>query len=122
MKENNKLIGKYGEDLAVEFLENLGYEIIEKNFMCKIGEIDIIAKDRDEIVFIEVKTRNTLLYGNPIEAVDKRKRKHIYKTAEYYLLINDLLDSYVRIDIIEIILYEHSYKINHIKKAIIDRN
>ena len=120
-KENNKVTGNYGEDIACEFLEKRGYEIIERNFRCKIGEIDIIAKDKDEIVFIEVKTRNILEYDNPADAVDKLKKKHIYRTAEYYLLVHNLLDTYVRLDVIEIYLSKKTYKINYIKKAIIDR-
>lgn len=120
-KENNKLTGNYGEDIACEFLEKQGYEIIERNFKCKIGEIDIIAKDREEIIFVEVKTRNILQYGKPAEAVDKPKKKHIYRTAEYYMLIHNILDVFVRIDVIEVYLNKKTYKINHIKKAIIDR-
>ena len=120
-KENNKITGNYGEDIATEFLEEIGYKIIERNFKCKLGEIDIIAKDKEEIVFIEVKTRSTLLYGNPVESVDRIKKKHIYRAGEYYLLIHRMLDVYVRIDIIEVYLNKKKHKINHIKKAIIDR-
>lgn len=118
---NKKQTGNYGEDIACEFLEKHRYQIIERNFRCKIGEIDIIARDKDEIVFIEVKTRNFLEYGLPSEAIDKYKIKHIYKSAEYYLLIHNLLDSFVRIDVIEIYLSKKTYKINHIKKAIIEK-
>lgn len=66
--------GILGEDLASNYLENIGYKIIERNFLCKQGEIDIIAKDKDEYVFIEVKTRSNRCYGRPSEAVNKLKK------------------------------------------------
>lgn len=118
---NNKGVGKLGEDLATKYLEELGYKIVERNFRCKRGEVDIIAIDKEEVVFVEVKTRKILSYGKPGDAVNKIKQKHIYRTAEYYLLINNNLDAYTRIDVIEVYLEEDGYKINHIKKAIIDR-
>lgn len=118
---NKKETGKLGEDLATEYLQKLGYKIIERNFSCKRGEIDIIAVDKEELVFIEVKTRKILTYGNPGDAVDKLKQKHIYRTAEYYLLIKNQLNVYTRIDVIEVYIKENGYKINHIKRAIIDK-
>ena len=118
---NNKEKGKLGEDLATQYLEEQGYKIVERNFSCKRGEIDIIAIDKQELVFIEVKTRKILKYGKPGDAVDRIKQKHIYRTAEYYLLIKNKLDVYTRIDVIEVYLKEEGYKINHIKKAIIDK-
>lgn len=116
-----KKIGNLGEELATKYLIKNGYEIIARNFQCKIGEIDIIAKDKNEIVFIEVKSRKILSYGMPAEAVDENKKKHIYRTAQYYLLINNILNIFTRIDVIEVYMMNRKYKINHIKKAIIDR-
>ena len=81
------ILGKIGENIAIKYLENNGYKIVDKNFECRQGEIDIIAKEKNELVIIEVKTRKSLEYGNPVDAVDKNKRKHIYKVAEYYLYI-----------------------------------
>lgn len=109
------ITGRVGEELAIKYLQNKGYKIIEKNFQCRQGEIDIIAKDKDEIVIIEVKTRKCLEYGKPAEAVDKNKRKHIYKAAQYYLYIKKLEKAYVRIDVIEVYIKENKYYINHIK-------
>lgn len=113
------VIGKNGEDFAANYLTNLGYEIIERNFECKQGEIDIIAfdKEKNELVFFEVKTRTNNKYGNPAEAVNNQKKKHIYKTAKYYLYIHNLLDNiYVRIDVIEVYVNNNTYKINHLKQ------
>ena len=120
--DNRKNTGNVGENIATRYLEKLGYRILERNFRCKLGEIDIIARDKDETVFIEVKTRKILSYGNPADSVNEPKQKHIYKAAEYYLLINDKLEDFTRIDVIEVYINDIGHKINHIKKAIIDRS
>lgn len=109
------ITGRIGEELAINYLQRKGYKIIEKNFQCRQGEIDIIAKDKDEIVIIEVKTRKCLEYGKPAEAVNETKKKHIYKATEYYLYIKKLEKAYIRIDVIEVYIKENKYYINHIK-------
>lgn len=113
--------GKKGEDLATQYLINNNYEIIERNFESRQGEIDIIAKDKNEIVFIEVKARTNQMYGKPKEAVDTKKKKHIYKTAEYYVFIHQLENAPIRFDVIEVYKTKGMYKINHIKQAITER-
>lgn len=109
------ITGRIGEELAINYLQRKGYKIIEKNFQCRQGEIDIIAKDKDEIVIIEVKTRKCLEYGKPAEAVNETKKKHIYKATEYYLYIKKIEKTYIRIDVIEVYIKENKYYINHIK-------
>ena len=111
------ITGKIGEDIAIKYLQSKGYKIIERNFQCKQGEIDIVALDKQEIVIIEVKTRKCLEYGKPAEAVDYNKRKHIYKAAGYYLYIKKLEKNFIRIDVIEVYIKENKYYIKHIKKA-----
>ena len=72
-------IGKLGEELAVGYLQKQNYKIIERNFECRQGEIDIIALDKNELVFIEVKTRTSIKYGKPAEAVNQiKKKQHHY--------------------------------------------
>lgn len=110
--------GKIGEDIATRYLEQIGYEIIQRNFECKIGEIDIIAKEKDEIVFVEVKTRASALYGQPKDAVDVTKKKHIYRSAEFYIYIRHLEKYPVRIDVIEVYKKQGKFKVHHIKNAI----
>ena len=116
---NNKQIGRKGEEIAASYLAENDYYILEKNFRCKIGEIDIIAFDKEEkkIVSIEVKTRRSIKYGLPREAVDKRKQKHIISATKYYLLINKLMNYQIRFDVIEVYLIGNIYKINHIKNC-----
>ncbi len=77
--------GKRGEDLAVEHLQMLGYRILERNYRCPLGEIDIVAMDKDDVVFVEVKSRKTEAYGDPELAVGKAKQKKIAMIAMYYL-------------------------------------
>ncbi|MBI4654710.1 MAG: YraN family protein [Nitrospirae bacterium] len=78
-------LGKEGEELAKKFLNKKGYKIIEQNYKTPIGEIDIIASDRETLVFIEVKTRESLEFGMPFEAVNYTKRNKISKAALLYL-------------------------------------
>lgn len=111
-------VGKIGENLATKYLESLGYTIIERNFVAKQGEIDIVAKDKAEIVFIEVKTRTSAIYGKPIDAVNEPKQKHLISTVKYYLYSKHLENEFVRIDVIEVYLKNNKYKINHIKQII----
>jgi len=78
-------LGQRGEDLAASYLKKKGYKIIHRNFKTMIGEIDIIARDRDDLVFIEVKTRESLEYGQPFESVNRNKRRKIANVAMLYL-------------------------------------
>lgn len=87
---NNKKLGDFGEKIARLYLEKNKYKIVEMNFRGKQGEIDIIAKDQKELVFIEVKTRTSIKYGSPVDAVTYIKQKRIYKTAEYYIYKNNI--------------------------------
>ena len=113
----NKETGKLGEDIAVHYLKQNGYIILDRNFECRQGEIDIIALDKKEIVFIEVKTRTSNKYGAPSEAVNKIKQKHMLQTIKYYLYIRNLSDEFIRIDVIEVYINNNVYKVNHIKQA-----
>ncbi len=84
MGERFKL-GKLGENAAVRYLKQNGYQVIERNYRCKYGEIDIIAKDGDSLVFVEVKSRTSSRYGTPYESVDWRKQRKIRRLAAIYL-------------------------------------
>ena len=117
MKTNNKTIGNLGEKIASDYLVHEGYNIMESNFRHKTGEIDLICKDGEYIVFIEVKTRNSNYYGEPAEAVDYRKRLKITRTAELYIMKKKLVNTNFRFDIVEIMLSKDTYKINLIKNA-----
>lgn len=113
------ITGKTGETEAEKYLRKQGYVILDRNFLCKKGEIDIVALDKKELVFIEVKTRKNDKYGMPSEAVTKKKIEHIYKAAEFYIHVRNLKEMDARIDVIEIYYFEkEKFKINHIKQII----
>jgi len=83
---NNKAIGTAWETVARTYLEECGYKILCCNYRCKIGEIDIIAQDKETIVFIEVKFRKSKCYGSALEAVNYKKQQTIRQVATYYLM------------------------------------
>lgn len=114
----NKVFGAFGESLATEYLTECGYRVLERNFSCRTGEIDIIAIQGDTVVFIEVKTRSSERFGLPSEAVSVTKQRRMVKTALYYLQKNRLFDYMCRFDVIEIIVdEENNSRINLIKDA-----
>lgn len=97
---NHVSFGRDGEKRAVCFLNAQGYRIIEQNYRQSFGEIDIIAKDGKTLCFIEVKTRETDDYGHPFEAVTRPKQKVIRKVAQMYLIEHDIVDEFVRFDVV----------------------
>lgn len=113
-----KEFGNTGEDIATEYLEKQGYIILERNFYCKQGEIDIIAKDKNEVVFVEVKSRSDVEYGLPSEAVTKQKIKHLCRTARYFLYKNKMFNKFIRFDVVEILIKSGKFNVNHIKQII----
>jgi putative endonuclease len=115
IKTLNKIKGNYGENLAIDFLKEKNYEIIERNYENKFGEIDIIAKENESIIFIEVKYRENLNFGEGIEAVDFYKRNHIRNVAKVFIMKNHLENSEIRFDVIEILKINTKYKIKQIK-------
>ncbi|PIE70386.1 MAG: YraN family protein [Deltaproteobacteria bacterium] len=94
--------GLAGETLAVRYLKKNGYAIQERNYRCPLGEIDIIARTRTHLVFVEVKTRLTPSYGTPEAAVDFQKQRTLSKVALFYLKTHDLLDVRARFDVVAI--------------------
>ena len=86
------IMGKKGEAIACAYLKKKGYKIVEQNYKNKIGEIDIICKDGEELVFVEVKTRSTYRFGLPREAVNEWKQNKIHNVAMVYLMKNKLVD------------------------------
>ena len=113
----NKQLGYKGEKLAERYLISKGYEILCNNYHCEYGEVDIIAKDGEYIVFVEVKTRRSDLYGRPILAVDKKKQKRLIDIAWYYLKSKDCMNFQPRFDVIEIVKITDRYEINHVSNA-----
>lgn len=103
---HNKELGRKGEDAAVRFLERRGYDIVERNWTCFAGEADIIARDGEAVVFVEVKTRTGSSNGLPAEAVTKNKRERYEKIACAFLADYDVVDVPVRFDVVSISLID----------------
>ncbi len=83
---NQRMVGSAHEACAAEYLTGCGYRILERNFRCRAGEIDLIARDGEYLVFVEVKYRRDPSAGDPLEAVDRKKQRKISRTAAYYCL------------------------------------
>jgi putative endonuclease len=99
-------LGERGETAACGFLKDHGYEILEKNYKCKLGEIDVIARRQGRLAFIEIKTRTSTQFGTPQEAVDFRKQEKIFKVAQWYLKERKSLKSPVAFDVVAILWKE----------------
>ena len=103
MKDRNKILGARGEERAVRYLKKRGYKILVKNYQLKCGEIDIIARYKDMLCFIEVKTRTSKAFGSPADAVTPAKQRQIKRAAQCYLKEKGLLEKIVRFDVVSII-------------------
>jgi putative endonuclease len=112
---NHILVGKTGEELAVTFLKEKGYEILHINLRLEKVEVDIIAKDKNQIVFVEVKTRNSAMV-EPEKAVNKNKQKNLQKAAEIFLEERQLKNE-LRFDIIAIVNQKNNTDIEHFEDA-----
>ncbi len=110
---NTHIIGTKGEEVAKQFLIAQKYQILQTNYKNMIGEIDIVAKDIDTIVFVEVKARNTARFGLPREAITPQKQYKIRQVATAYLKHNKLMNAKVRFDCIDIL----GDQITHIKNC-----
>ena len=107
---NKQELGRFGENQAAEYLRREGYRILDRNYRCGLGEIDIVARKGDSLRFVEVKTRTGFYYGSPAEAVDKNKQTHIRRVAEIYMRSRRIHPLGVSFDVMEVCF-------NHIKDA-----
>ncbi len=118
MSKSRINLGKYGEDLAAAYLKKKGFLIIVRNYRQKTGEVDIIANDGETLVFIEVKTRSSLLFGQPFEAVTPAKQKQLNRIALEYITRNKIKAQAARFDVISILIEKNKQpKINHLQNC-----
>lgn len=110
-------LGRQGEELAVSYLKKKGYRILDQNYYTRYGELDIVCRKANQLVFVEVKTRRNTSYGSPEEAITPRKIQHLKRAAAVYLESVNPSFHEVRFDVIAIILEEGQEKINHIEYA-----
>lgn len=118
MKDMTKITtGKEGEQIAAAFLKKNGYRIFKTNFHCPIGEIDIIAREKGELVFIEVKTRKSREMGYPEQAVGSKKQRKMSQLAQWYMQQEKFEDVPARFDVVAITLLPDGNEIRLIKNA-----
>jgi putative endonuclease len=118
MKDTDKITtGKEGEKIAAAYLKKNGYRIIEINFRCPIGEIDIVAKEKNDLVFVEVKTRKSINLGYPEQAVGIRKQKKMSQLALWYLQKRKIAEINARFDVVAINLIPEKNEVKLIKNA-----
>ena len=117
MTQQRQQIGKAGEKTVVRYLKKKGFKILEQNFTCPVGEIDIIVKDKTTIVFVEVKTRRSLSYGSARMAITPQKQRKISMAALYYLKTNQKMDQRARFDVVTVFSTGEEKAIDHIQNA-----
>ena len=122
MDKYNKVVGGFGERYVAEYLESNGYKILNMNYNCRFGEIDIVALEGKCLVFVEVKTRTTKRYGAPENAVNYWKRKHLMLSARCYIEQYRMKEYFARFDVVEVFVKSADnsfdvYRVNVIKNA-----
>lgn len=115
--KKRKYLAQYGEELAAVYLMKKGYYIIGKNFSCPLGEIDLVARDGNTMVFIEVKSRHSTRYGFPQEAVTRFKKERICRVANWFLKENSFINVSVRFDVVTVFLDSLKPHVSVIKGA-----
>lgn len=108
-------IGAAGEKEASRYLLSKGYKIVTNNYRSRFGEIDIIAKDKDTTVFVEVKTRTSFKFGSPADSVNYFKLQKLIKTSQFYISRFKILD--YRVDVIEVSLQDGEFYVNHLENV-----
>ena len=109
--------GQQGEEIAVAYLKGEGYQIIERNYRCLFGEVDIVAKDRDMIVFVEVKSRKSVLFGDPQTAVSLEKQKKLCRISLKYLEERRIYPCNARFDVVAVKMLPAGNEIELIRNA-----
>ncbi len=109
-------LGRQGEQLAVEYLQRAGLRILDRNWRCAEGEIDIVAAERRALVVCEVKTRSSVRYGTPLEAITRQKRSRLRRLAIRWLVAHGVLFDEIRIDVVGVLRTESDgFTVEHIR-------
>jgi putative endonuclease len=117
MKNRRQKLGEQGEALAVRRLKKAGYKIIATNYRTRLGEIDIIAKEKDTIVFVEVKSRSSVHFGSPKWAITPQKKKKISMVALHYLKATNQSSARARFDVVAVVSNRDKPQVDIIKNA-----
>ena len=117
MTERRLIVGRTGEDAAVQYLLQRGYCVLERNYRCRFGEIDLIARDGSTLSFIEVKTRRSRTFGPAAEAVTRTKQRHLVKASQMYMAQHGKHDDFCRFDVVTIDMNGQELQVELIKDA-----
>jgi len=118
MEDTRKALGFKGEDLAVQYLKKKGYKVIERNYRCQWGEIDLIARDKETLIFVEIKSRSSSGFGLPQDAVDRFKQEKLIQVAKAYMAEHRLQETIpARFDVVAVKLTPSGPDIELIKDA-----
>jgi len=117
VESQKQILGKEGERIAERYLKKKGYRLVERNYRCPVGELDLIALDRRVIVFVEVKTRADDRFGGPLESVHWRKQQKMIKAAQFFLSQQRLHQREARFDVIGISFVDGEPVVEHIQNA-----
>ncbi len=120
MSDHRQNLGRWGEQQAAQYLESHGYKVLDRNWRCLRGEIDLVAKEGDVLVFVEVKTRRGRDYGTPEEAITKVKAERLLELGQRYMLERDLEDVEWRVDLVAVELDRQGklLRFEHIPNAV----
>lgn len=117
MTEERLSLGRMGEDAAARYLQRLGMKILQRNFSTPVGELDLVARQRRTLVFVEVKTRSSSSFGSPAEAVGPRKQRQIIRAAKWYLNNQPGKNLQPRFDVVSILVKGGDLEVEHIPGA-----
>lgn len=117
MEDHKQVLGKEGERIAERYLKKKGFTLLERNYRCPVGELDLIVQDRRVVVFVEVKTRSDHRFGTPLESVQQRKQDKMIKAALYFLSQRRLHQSEARFDVVGISFEGGEPTVEHIENA-----
>ncbi len=116
-RDHRRAVGRWGEESAARFLQEKGYQILEQNFRSQRGEIDLVVRDADTLVFVEVKAKQRDGFGEPEDRVDQAKQAQIGRVAAAYLQQNELDDVDCRFDVVSVTRTKDDIVIHHIEDA-----
>lgn len=116
MTNHNQLVGGFGERLACRYLLSQGLVLLDRNWRTRAGELDVVARDGADVVFVEVKTRRSTRYGRPAEAVVPRKVRRLRTLARLWLAANDVRCERVRFDVVSVLL-GRTVAVQHLRGA-----
>jgi putative endonuclease len=111
-------LGRYGEDVAARHLQAMGFVVLDRNWRCDVGEIDIVARDGDTLVVCEVKTRSGTGFGSPLEAVTRAKAARLQRLAACWLGSHDVHPRQIRIDVVGVLGGRGGTTIEHVRGAV----